>query len=140
MKSLMVSVIQRLKINNMNLNPICQGYQLTRDITKRHIKPPNRYGYADLITYALIAAQAIDDEKPKNFKEATQSKFKDHWLNVVGYLMYARPNISHAVSLVSRYMASPRREHWRAVKWIMRYLKGTFDCGLFYGKSDGIKA
>lgn len=60
-----------------------QGYQLTRGRIKRHIRPPNRYGYADLIAFALTAAQAIDHEKPKSFKEATQSKFKNHWLNAI---------------------------------------------------------
>ena len=46
--------------------------------------------------------------------------------SVVGSLMYAtRPDISHAVSVVSRFMANLGYEHWRAVQWIMRYLKGT---------------
>ena len=58
--------------------------------------------------------------------------------NVVGCLMYAmvliRPDISHVVSVVSRYMATPGNEHWKAVKWIMRYLSGTLSCGLVYGK------
>ena len=45
--------------------------------------------------------------------------------NVVGCMMYAvvltRPNISHALSIVSRYMATPGKEHCQAVKWILRY-------------------
>ena len=53
--------------------------------------------------------------------------------NAVGCLMYAmvltRPNIAHVISVVSRYMASPGKEHWMAVKWIMRYLNGTLNCG-----------
>ncbi|KAH9672650.1 hypothetical protein KPL70_017818 [Citrus sinensis] len=51
--------------------------------------------------------------------------------SAVGSLMYAmvltRPDISHAVSLVSRFMANPGYEHWRTVQWIMRYLKGTLE-------------
>ena len=46
----------------------------------------------------------------------------------VGSLMYAmvccRPDIAHAVSQVSRFMVQPGREHWRALKWIFRYLTG----------------
>ncbi len=56
--------------------------------------------------------------------------------SAVGSIMYAmvctRPNISHAVSVVSRYMAYPGKEHWKVVKWILRYLKGTTDVGLTF--------
>ena len=44
--------------------------------------------------------------------------------NAVGSLMYAmvctRPDISHAVGTVSRYMHNPGKEHWQAMKWILR--------------------
>jgi hypothetical protein len=44
-------------------------------------------------------------------------------------LMYAmvctRPNIAHAVGVVSKYMNNPVKEHWEAVNWILRYLRGT---------------
>ena len=60
--------------------------------------------------------------------------------SAVGSLMYAmvctRPDISHAVSVVSRYMGRPGKAHWEAVKWILRYLKGTADVGLLYGVSN----
>ena len=62
------------------------------------------------------------------------------YANAVGYMMYAmvltRPDISYALSVVSRYMISPRKEHWRAVKYMMRYLSGTLDHGLVYGRSE----
>ena len=48
-------------------------------------------------------------------------------------MVLTRPDNSHAVSLVSRFMANPGYEHWRAVQWIMRYLKGTLEVGLVYG-------
>ncbi|KAH9668177.1 hypothetical protein KPL70_021322 [Citrus sinensis] len=61
--------------------------------------------------------------------------------SAVGCLMYAmvltRPDISHAVSVVSRYMANPGKEHWRAVKWILRYLSGIADYGLIYSAKGG---
>ena len=56
-----------------------QSYQLARDRAKRPTRPPRRYGYADLITYALEAAHEIDDEEPKIFNEAIQSKFRKEW-------------------------------------------------------------
>jgi hypothetical protein len=35
-------------------------------------------------------------------------------------------------------MANPGKEHWRAIKWIFRYLHGTSNACLQFGKSrDG---
>ncbi|WVZ49078.1 LOW QUALITY PROTEIN: hypothetical protein U9M48_000459 [Paspalum notatum var. saurae] len=59
--------------------------------------------------------------------------------SAVGSLMYAmvcsRPDLSYAMSLVSRYMANPGKEHWNAVKWILRYLRGTSDACLQFGRN-----
>jgi hypothetical protein len=41
------------------------------------------------------------------------------------YVMVStRPNISHAVGVVSRYMENPGKEHWATVKWVLQYLEG----------------
>ncbi|KAG8489132.1 hypothetical protein CXB51_017197 [Gossypium anomalum] len=63
--------------------------------------------------------------------------------SVVGSLMYAmvcsRPDLSYAVSAVSRYMANPGKEHWKTVQWILRYLWGTTDVCLQFGRTeDGV--
>ena len=63
--------------------------------------------------------------------------------SVVGSLMYAmvftRPDIAHVVGVVSRYMNNPGKEHWEAVKWILRYLRGTTTHALCFGGSDTYK-
>ena len=60
------------------------------------------------------------------------------YASAIGSLMYAmmctKPNLSQAVSMVSRYMHDPSRGHWEAVKWILRYIKGTIDIGLIFKK------
>jgi hypothetical protein len=52
----------------------------------------------------------------------------------VGFLIYlaadTRPDISHAVGILSRFMACPTDKHWEAAKHVLRYLKGTPDLGL----------
>jgi hypothetical protein len=54
--------------------------------------------------------------------------------------MYAmvctRPNISHAVGVVRRYMNNPVKEHWEEVNWIHKYLRGTLTHELFFRGSD----
>ncbi|GJV78479.1 gag-pol polyprotein [Tanacetum coccineum] len=75
---------------------------------------------------------------PSSEKERTEMS-RVPYASVVGSLMFAmictRPDIAHAVGVVSRYMAEPGREHWEAVKRILRY-KGTSDVALCYGESN----
>uniref|UniRef100_A0A2N9HZR4 CCHC-type domain-containing protein n=1 Tax=Fagus sylvatica TaxID=28930 RepID=A0A2N9HZR4_FAGSY len=77
---------------------------------------------------------------PKN-EEEIENMSKVPYASAVGCLMYAmvctRPDLAHAVSTVSRYMANPGREHWNAVKWIFRYLKGTAEHGILFSRQPG---
>ena len=72
----------------------------------------------------------------------TSEKDKEEMLKIpyalaVGSLMYAmvctRPDIAHAVGVVSRFLSNPGKEHWAAVKWILRYLRGTSKVCLCFG-------
>ena len=60
--------------------------------------------------------------------------------SAVGSLMYAmvcsRPDLSYAMSLVSKYMANSSKEHWKDIQWIFRYLRGTTNTCLKFGKTD----
>jgi len=60
------------------------------------------------------------------------------YASAVGSLMYAmvctRPDLSYAVSVVSRFMHNSGKYHWNAVKWILRYVKGSFDKCLVFDK------
>ena len=61
------------------------------------------------------------------------------YASVVGSLMYAmvctRPDTAHVVGVVSRYMNNLGKEHWMAMKWILRYLRGTTNQALCFGGS-----
>ena len=62
------------------------------------------------------------------------------YASVIGSLMYAmvctRLDIAHLVGVVSRFMSRPGKQHWEAVKWILRYLKGSlYTCLCFTGVS-----
>jgi hypothetical protein len=67
--------------------------------------------------------------------EKTQME-KVPYSSAVGSLMYVmmctRSDISFAVGMVSRYQANPGQSHWKAVKIILRYLKGTTDYSLCF--------
>ena len=47
-----------------------------------------------------------------------------------------RQNIEHAVGFVSMYMKNLGKENWKAIHWILRYLRGTTSHALCYGGAD----
>ncbi|XP_075515304.1 secreted RxLR effector protein 161-like [Primulina tabacum] len=52
-------------------------------------------------------------------------------------MVCTRPDLAHSVSIVSRFMANPGKDHRLALKWIFRYLKGSLNLGLrFKGTKD----
>ncbi|GJR47861.1 hypothetical protein Tco_1315964 [Tanacetum coccineum] len=63
------------------------------------------------------------------------------YANVIGSLMHlmvcTRPDIAYAVSVVSRYLANSGKNHWEALKWILKYFRGTANVGLVYGTDHG---
>ena len=69
----------------------------------------------------------LNDEKDnlKAFVDSTKYR------QAIGKLMYlmvcTRPDISYAVSVLSRFMTKPREKHWRFVKQLLKYVKSTRD-------------
>ena len=59
-----------------------------------------------------------------------------NWLSVM-----TRPDITYAVSNLSRSLNNPTPQHMNAAKRVLRYLSGTVDDGLIYqpGKNDGLE-
>lgn len=60
---------------------------------------------------------------------------------LIGSLTYAamstRPDIAGALGVVNQFASNPNETHWKAVKRILRYLKGTLDYGIcFCGNKD----
>lgn len=79
------------------------------------------------------------EQSPKS-KEERDLMAKISYASAIGSLMYAmvctRPDIAHAVGVVSRFMANPGKQHWEAVKWILRYLRGSTDRCLCFRRGD----
>ncbi|RVX04508.1 Retrovirus-related Pol polyprotein from transposon TNT 1-94 [Vitis vinifera] len=79
------------------------------------------------------------EQSPKTEEERDHMS-KVPYASTIGSLMYAmvctRPDIAHTVGVVSRFMSRLGKQHWEAVKWILRYLKGSLDtCLCFTGAS-----
>ena len=56
-------------------------------------------------------------------------------VGILIYLTVTRPDISHAVSMVSKFINAPCFIHYVAVLWILLYVKGTLYHGLHYFRS-----
>ncbi|KAM2449967.1 hypothetical protein PS1_020004 [Malus domestica] len=78
---------------------------------------------------------------PKTYEEKEKMAVVPY-SSAVGSIMYAivctRPDIAHAVGVVIRFLSNPGKDHWEAVKWIVRYLKGTSKICLCFGSSKPI--
>ncbi|KAM0015324.1 putative RNA-directed DNA polymerase [Helianthus debilis subsp. tardiflorus] len=71
-------------------------------------------------------------------EDVDSTKYK----KLIGSLMYitvTRPDLAYCVCLLSRFMARPKSEHLQAAKRVLRYLKGTFNFGLFYERGSNSK-
>ena len=69
-------------------------------------------------------------------RDQAEAMKKIPYQSAVGSLMYSmictRPDMAFAVGLVCRYMSKPIKMHWQAVKWLLRYLKGSIKIRLVF--------
>jgi hypothetical protein len=83
-----------------------------------------------------------DSQCPKNALERKQMD-KIPYASIVGSLIYAqtctRPDISFAVGMLGRYQSNPGIFHWKAVKRVLRYLKGTKEYMLTFRRNDNLE-
>jgi len=89
--------------------------------------------------FKLSASQSPTNEEDK----AKMSNVP--YSSALGSLMYnmdcTRPDLAHAMSVVSQFMANPGKAHWSAVRWMFKYLRGSLGTGLVYGGAEkGIEA
>lgn len=87
------------------------------------------------------------DISTKLVKATEQEKCIDQQLyqSAVGSLMYlsvsTRPDIAYAVGNLARFSSKPTKDHWTALKRVLRYLKGTVKHGILYsqkGSTDSV--
>ena len=56
---------------------------------------------------------------------------------ILGSIMYAQiatqPDLSYAISTLSKFVSNPGRPHWIALMRVLRYIKGTLDFKITYG-------
>ena len=137
----------RFEMTDLGEAHYCLRIQITRDRTKGAIQINQtkyienilqRFNMQDCKPAATPMQSGIRLSKkmsPSNDKEL-EDIANVPYQNTVGSIMYAmlgtRPDIAYAVGAVSQFNANPGQGHWKAVKWILRYLQGTKDHCLQY--------
>ncbi|KAL5554672.1 hypothetical protein UlMin_042073 [Ulmus minor] len=85
----------------------------------------------------------LDESLSPKTKEEKEMMSKIPYSNAVESLMYSmvstRPDLRFAMNVLSRFTSNPGKVHWEAMKWMLRYIKGTFDIGLIYEKKEETK-
>ena len=80
----------------------------------------------------LLRSGPRDEELEQLHPQVTASNFS----SVVGALLYAanstRPDIAHAVNMLTRVVAQPTAQSLLALKRVLRYIAGTLSHGLTY--------
>uniref|UniRef100_A0A2N9IAG3 CCHC-type domain-containing protein n=1 Tax=Fagus sylvatica TaxID=28930 RepID=A0A2N9IAG3_FAGSY len=138
-----------------NLGPAIQilGMQILRDRKAKKLwLSQEKYVERVLERFNMKYAKPISTPLGGHFKLSKKScpssnKEKENMTSIpyssaVGSLMYAmvciRPDIAHVVGVVSRFIVNLDKEHWKAVKWIFRYLRGSSKSCLSFGSSKSV--
>ena len=98
-----------------------------------------KYNFTDIKPVAILInphAQLLDKQSPKTTNEiAHMQNIPYH--QAVRLLIYLTagtwPDIAFATSFVGQFNNNPGWEHWKAVKWIYKYLSGTKTLALMFG-------
>nr|GEX00098.1 ribonuclease H-like domain, reverse transcriptase, RNA-dependent DNA polymerase [Tanacetum cinerariifolium] len=53
------------------------------------------------------------------------------------YLLHTIPDLSYSVGLLRCFMQEPKEQHMKAIKQVLRYMKGTKDYGITYKHNGG---
>ena len=129
------------------------GMKISRDRSKKLLwlsqeryieKVLERFNMKDAksVTSPLAGHHKLSSKECPSSKKEKEEMSKVPYQSAVGSLMYAmvciRPDIAYAVGVVSWFMTNPGQAHWNAVKWILRYLKGTSRSCLHFGSGDPV--
>lgn len=97
-------------------------------------------GNAKPISTPLGSYFRLSKDRYPQTEEERESMANILYASAIGSLMYTmvctRPDIGHAVGVVSRFMSNPGKSQWEAVKWILRYLRDTKEKCLCFSKDE----
>eukprot|EP00158_Paraphelidium_tribonemae_P003283 Partr_v1_DN26022_c0_g1_i2_m345 putative retrotransposon Tto1 - Nicotiana tabacumSimilarity to retrotransposon Tto1 -Nicotiana tabacumSimilarity to reverse transcriptase pol - Volvox carteri len=126
----------RIILKNLGYPTKMVGIQVSRDTAGTVKLHQEQYIKSKIEEFGLSDAKPQGSPLSKTEFSSTNCHDNHKFLNLMGSLNYAavttRPDISFAVSLLSKYCNASNEEHYTAAKGILRYLKGTSTAGLTF--------
>jgi hypothetical protein len=120
-----------IKRNRINHTLTLSQRQYTLDLLERF-----NLSDCNSVTTPLDPNIRLSSSMSPKTPEESESMLSVPYLQAVGALMYlaiaTRPDISYSVGVLARFNKNPGPQHWKAVKHLFRYLKGTLDYKLTY--------
>jgi len=105
---------------------LSQGKYAAQVLEKCGMVECNPIGTPLEVGLQLVKANESDDALP--YSEAVGS---------IMYLMVGtRPDLAFAIGKLSRFVSCYGKEHWAAIKRVLRYVKGSMDKGLVFDKNS----
>ena len=143
----MKSIKQQFKTSQSDDNNVYLG------IRCRRLGPHKMFLDQSLYVKDFVHMYGFDDVRPTATPTSGRPLSKDQmpveqsekdamskhpYRHIIGSLRYleqcTRPDISFALNRLSRYQVNPGLPHWQELKHLVRYVSGTQDYGLMYGK------
>lgn len=134
-------------VKDLGLAKFCLGVHITQDQSKKQVllnqkeyisQILKRFSMSEAktaITPMEVGLKLVKRSRPPEDQGEDGAK-AEPYREAVGCLIHlsqtTRPDICHAVGTVAKFSANPAKEHWSAVKRILRYLKGSIDLQLHF--------
>jgi len=140
------TLIQNLKLEfaMKDLGPLhfFLGIHVTRSTSGLHLSQA-KYIAELLEKTKMVGAKPAKSPLPSGTKlsqhDGDPLENVTEYRQIVGALQYCtltRPDIAFSVNQLCQFMHSPTTVHWSAAKRVLRYLKGSLNHGLFFGKGS----
>jgi hypothetical protein len=138
---------QHFKLRDLGPTSFLLGIEIVRDRPAHSISLSQHQYILDMLErYGLSDANPVSTPMDPGLRlDATMGAVSPEdistmrsipYLSAVGALLYlatmTRPDIANAVSILARFCSNPGIAHWKAVKHLFKYLKGTMDLKLVY--------
>ena len=119
----------------------CKLYMSQRQYTINKLEEFRMTDCKPVGTPMLPGEKLTSEQSPKTDEEKREME-NIPYISAVGSLMYlatmTRPDIAYTVGVLARFNSNPGMAHWKAVKHVFRFLKGTLDIKLEYGPDPTI--